>query len=127
MSAASIRSDVLSAAVVHCLSLRMTTDSSEGTDEAKDRGEMSVPLLWGFLVTLFLGVIGYYGLLASRSLWPLLWLPLLSPVLGILYLIFFVHSTRDLNRYLAGFGIGLVTIMAVGVLLVLAIYYGILS
>ncbi len=127
MSAASIRSDVLSAAIAYCLSLRRTTDSSEGTDGAEDRRGMSLPLLWGFLVTLSLGVIGYYGLLTSRSLWPLLWLPLLSPILGILYLIFFVHSTRDLNRYLAGFGIGLVTIMAVGVLLVLAIYYGVLA
>lgn len=126
MSAASIR-PVLSAAVAYRLSFRRTTDSSEGTDGVGDREEMSLPLMWGFLVTLFLGVIGYYGLLTSRSLWPLLWLPLLSPILGILYLIFFIHSTRDLNRYLAGFGIGLVTIMAVGVLLVLAIYYGILS
>ena len=102
------------------------TDSTGETGEAEQREEMSHPLLWGFLATLFLGIIGYFGLLVSRSLWPLLWLPLLSPLFGIIYLIFFVHNTSGLNRFLAGFGISLVAIMAVGILLVLAIYYGLL-
>lgn len=99
---------------------------SADDDRGKAEEGKSDPLLWGFLTTLFLGVVGYFALLISRNLWPLLWLPLLSPVLGIIYFIFSAHSTRGMNRFLAGFGICLVVIMAVGVLLIIAIAEGVI-
>ncbi len=89
---------------------------------SSDDRRMSSPLLWGFLTTSFLGVLGWFGLLFG--FWQLLWLPLMSPLVGISYCITVAHSTKGMDRFLAGFAICLVAIIAIGTLLILAIYEG---
>ena len=95
-------------------------NASEGV--APEDRRMSSPLLWGFLTTSFLGVLGWFGLLFG--VWQLLWLPLVSPLVGMVYCITVVHSTRGLDRFLAGFAICLVAIIVIGTLLLIAVYQG---
>jgi hypothetical protein len=67
-------------------------------------------MLWGFLSTLLLGVIGFIAALAGA--WPLLWLPLLAPVFAFAYGRLRLHSRHGFGRFLAGYGICLTVFIA---------------
>jgi hypothetical protein len=79
----------------------------------------SYPLVWGFLSTSTLAAVGYLGLLFGA--WPLLWLPVLVPVFALPYAKLRLHTFKGFGRFLAGYGIGLVTIMVVGTLILAAL------
>jgi len=85
----------------------------EGEEEKS--GKLGYPLVWGFVSTSLLAVVGYLGLLFGA--WPLLWLPLLVPAFALPYARLRLHTFKGFGRFLAGYGIGLVTIMAVGTLI----------
>jgi hypothetical protein len=96
----------------------VTLESDDMTEisDKDDQARLENALLWGFLSTFLLGILGYLGLLLGA--WPLLWLPLLSPVFAFFYVQSRFHSHKDFDRFLAGYGICLVLFILLGILFV---------
>lgn len=80
---------------------------------------MKAPILWGFLATTLLGMLGYFCLLLGA--WPLLWLPLLTPVFAYAYMRSRLHVVTDFDRFLAGYGICLMVLVVLGVVFLLTL------
>ena len=71
------------------------------------------PLTWGFLATILLALAGFIGLLVGA--WPLLWLPVLTPVFAFVFLKFSLKSYKGFWRFLAGYALGLVVAETAGI------------
>ena len=89
-----------------------------GTQENAD-GSLDHPMTWGFLSTSLLALGGFVGLLLGA--WPLLWLPVVTPVFAYSYMRFRLQSSRGFGRFLAGYGMSLVTIEVIGIFLLATI------
>jgi hypothetical protein len=88
---------------------------NEENDEEEQTG-LYRPLLWGFLTTFLLGILGVFGLMLGA--WPLLWLPLLAPVFAFLYMRLMLHNDAGFGRFLAGYGICLTLFIVLMVLFI---------
>jgi Flp pilus assembly protein TadB len=89
---------------------------SRGMNPSDEQARLGNPLLWGFLSTCLLGVLGYFGSLVG--LWPLMWLPLLAPILAFAYMRLKYHNNAGFDRFLAGFAIYLTAFILLVFLLV---------
>lgn len=88
-------------------------------DTDAEPGRLGNPMLWGFLSTSLLGVVGFFSLLLGA--WPLLWLPMLAPVFALAYMRLGLHNNAGFGRFLAGYAVSLVTIVILGVLIIVSL------
>jgi hypothetical protein len=85
----------------------MSEDHAQGQEVV-----LRKPVLWGLLSTLLLACLGLVS--TKIGAWPLLWLPLFSPVIAGIYTRFILHEAINFGRFLIGYGIGLFVIVTAG-------------
>ncbi len=88
---------------------KMGEQKADSAEAVLDR-----PVLWGFVSTFLFGVFGLMAALLGA--WPMLWLPLLSPLFAFFFMRTRFHNNVGFDRFLAGFGACLVVFIVLGIL-----------
>ena len=88
-----------------------------GSDVTPGKEVLEKPMTWGFLATFLVGVFGFIGFLVlGLGYWPILELPVLTPVGAYSYMTFRFRNTAGFARFLAGYGLCLLLFISVGML-----------